>query len=123
MPIDYSLLKFSKGTPKALAKDARDNAREAADERENVKVRARSGGRCEVKSPDRCERIANQIHHMIGGSGNRARGKSLLAKHKQHVCGTCHPLITSKRLVRIGGETPVWSNTYRRLRASRSKVA
>jgi hypothetical protein len=122
MPIDYSVLRFSKGTPRAVEKDERTAKRESADERENDKVKARSGGQCEVFSPNRCQRRASQVHHMLGGNGVRARGKSLLADHKQHVCAKCHPLITSKRLVRIGAEVPLWTDTYKRIRSSRGKA-
>lgn len=121
MPIDYSGFAFPKGTPKAVLKDQRTAQRKSADERENDKVKARSGGQCEVFSPKQCPRIASQVHHMLGGNGVRARGKSLLSDHKQHVCNRCHELITSKRLARIGAEVPLWSDTYKRIRSSREK--
>jgi len=121
MPIDYSVLALPKGKPKSIAKDERDRDRKNVDERENDKVKARSGGQCEIQSPKRCQRRANQVHHMISGIGRRARGPSLLAKHKQHTCTECHGLITSKRFVRIGTDLPSWTDSYRRIRASREK--
>jgi hypothetical protein len=117
--IDYSVFKFGKGQPKALEKAERDKTRKVSDEKENVKVKARSGGRCEVvwfgkkaRKVARCPKVAAQIHHMYGGSGVRARGKSLKAEHKQHVCNDCHPLITSKVLRRIGAEERLWTDEY-----------
>jgi hypothetical protein len=115
MAIDYSVLALPKGTPKAVLKDQRTAQRQSVDERENVKVRARSGGRCEVVvGSQRCKKRANQVHHQIGGSGKRARGKSLLADHKQHACHDCHSAITSHRLFRLGAAVPQWSDKYRK---------
>ena len=105
--IDYDAIAraggISKGRPRALAKTDRRKDLEDKDEAENVKVRARSKGICEVESPRRCRRRAWQIHHHIGGFGRRARGASALAKNKTHACGTCHLLITSKVLRHITG--------------------
>lgn len=127
MPIDWNAIEaaggFGKGPTKATAKETRDNERKGADEKENVKVKARSGGRCEIKSfprstrrITRCERrAAPGVHHMIGGIGRRARGPSLLAKHKQDVCNECHQLITSHRLRRIGGDLPLFTDEYERV--------
>jgi hypothetical protein len=119
MAIDYSECAFPKGTPKAVEKAIRDKARKVSDEAENTKVKARSGGRCEVvwfgkkaKKVQRCPKVATQIHHQYGGSGVRARGKSLLAEHKQHVCTECHHLITGHVLRRIGGEERLWTDEY-----------
>ena len=53
---------------------------------------------------------------MIGGWGKRARGNSVLAGHKQHVCARCHQDITGHVLQRVGGPVPVWTDHYRRVR-------
>lgn len=105
----------------------------AVDRAESVKVRTRSGGQCEVRYPYgirsqadplaytlRCMHLATQIHHMIGGRGKRGRGLSALAEHKQAVCDRCHLDITGdlggKRLRRIGGVVPLWTDCYERIR-------
>jgi hypothetical protein len=124
-----SLIRWEKGTthfkhdvvvPKALEKAKRTKDRLDIDAEENKAVKARSKGQCEVvwfgkkaKRVKRCERrAAPGVHHMYGGSGVRARGKSLLAKHKQDVCQECHDLITSKVLRRIGTEERLWTDEY-----------
>lgn len=123
MSIDYQAIAeaggIGKGKPKALEKSERDASRTVSDKKENVKVKKRSKGQCEIvwfgrkaRKVARCPKVASQIHHMYGGSGVRARGKSLLAKHKQHVCDTCHSLITSKVLRRIGSEERLWNDEY-----------
>lgn len=119
MAMDYSACAIPKGRPAKLEKADRVRERETADERENVKVRARSGGQCEVyerrRRLSRCKRRAFQIHHMIGGWGRRARGKSLLAKHKQHVCADCHSDITGHVLMRRGDHVdPLYTDWYER---------
>lgn len=71
------------------------------DRRENAKVRARSGGICEVRIPafqvpalsTRCARHASHIHHLISGIGRRNIGRSIKAAHKLHVCIEHHSLI------------------------------
>lgn len=104
----------------------------ALDTAENAKVPVRSEGRCEVAvmlvyaraglkiGALRCDRPATQIHHMIGGRGKRGRGISVLAEHKQHVCDECHLGITGdlggKRLKRIGGPVPHYTDVYERVR-------
>jgi hypothetical protein len=124
MAIDYQAIAdaggIGKGTPRKLLKDKRATDRKDIDAEENRKVKARSGGRCEVvwfgrkaRKVKRCERRAVPgVHHMYGGSGVRARGKSLLAKHKQDVCQECHDLITGKVLRRIGTEERLWTDEY-----------
>ena len=98
----------------------------AKDRAENAKVKARSGGRCEVVKRDpgygwyRCSFRATQVHHMLGGSGTRARGDSSSAIRKQHVCTGCHQGITGdvggKTLIRVGGPVPHYTDVYRRVR-------
>lgn len=112
-----------KHRPSMLDKQDRRKALQSADEAENQKVRARSKGQCEIREVVRagfamavpCAHRACQIHHMIGGWGKRARGKSTLAEHKQHCCATCHREITGHVLKRIGGVTPLWTDTYERV--------
>ena len=116
-------LAFPKTRKRLQTKRQADRARDKA---ENVKVVTRSGGRCEVREvvfrgylPLRCPFWATQVHHMIGGHGKRARGISGLAEHKQHVCDRCHLDITGdiggKKLKRIGGVVPLWTDPYERM--------
>ena len=119
MAIDYSAFHFAKGTPAKLEKQGRDREREARDVEESAKVKVRSGGRCEVvwfgkvaRKLQRCSKRATQVHHMVGGWGKRARGLSIRAEHKQHVCADHHSLITSHVLRRVGGEVPRWDDEY-----------
>ncbi len=123
-----SLMQWPKGqtffkqdviTPKAIEKADRVKALKKSDEEHNAEVKARSKGQCEIvwfgkkaRTVQRCQKKAAEIHHMYGGSGVRSRGKSALAKHKQHVCDSCHSLITSKVLRRIGTEERLWSDEY-----------
>lgn len=104
------------------------------DKAESVAVRKRSEGRCEVwiasetvhmgdwivGSEYHCGNRADHVHHMIGGRGQRGIGISALAEHKQHVCHSCHRDIGGdiggKRLERIGGEIPRWTDRYKRVR-------
>lgn len=114
---------FWKPRPRALDKQDRDAKRAALDEHENKEVRIRSEGRCEVivdggrLAEKRCRRRAFHIHHMVSGWGRRARGPSLLAQHKQHVCAQCHDLITRHLLARIFSESMLgyWTDHYRRV--------
>lgn len=116
--IDYNALPLSKGKTRAEAKKLRDSLRKRIDRLESAKVRVRSGGRCEVRLIDggRCGFGASEVHHMIGG-GQRAKGPSLLADHKQHVCASCHLWITGdiggKKLKLIQfGDLPRWDDRY-----------
>lgn len=130
MPIDWQSIEdaggFGKGQPRADAKDARTRLREGVDDEENLLVKARSGGQCEIvwelkTVAERCtNRSAPGVHHMIGGWGRRARGESLKAERKQDVCQRCHDLITSHRLRRIGAEMPHYTDIYVRVQ-SRSR--
>ena len=90
------------------------------DRLENEKVKQRSGGRCEIHELQqgvavRCTRRASEIHHLLGGWRRRSRGASALAEHKQHVCRTCHRLITGHVLQHIGSQLARWSDKYRRI--------
>jgi hypothetical protein len=120
MTIDYSQLPLAKGRPAKLAKADRAKTREGLDAAESAAVKVRSGGRCEVVSfgarrlLERCKRRAFHVHHMLGGIGVRARGKSALAIHKQHVCSDCHSDITGHVLRRVGGDVPLWTDEYER---------
>ena len=97
---------FPKPRPRALEKADRRKAIDATDKAENAKVKARSGGQCEMrvwlltfpktrsqpacKVLGLCERRAIHIHHLLGGIGVRGRGESALAKNKLHLCAKCH---------------------------------
>ena len=115
MPINYELLPFGKGTPLAAQKAKRLRERQTIDERENEKVKARSGGRCEIVTDGRrCNRRGCQVHHMVGG-GLRAKGDSAKAAKKQHACEPCHSAITSHRIQRIGSAVPHYTDRYRKV--------
>lgn len=99
----------------------------ALDRTESAQVKIRSGGQCEVRwfgetgrIEYRCQHVATQVHHMIGGHGRRARGLSVYATAKQHVCDACHLAITGdlggKKLRRIGGPVPHYQDVYERCR-------
>ena len=98
-----------KGRPRKLEKADRLMVRVSIDERESAKVKARSGGQCEARwfgatgrIEYRCTRRAVHVHHRIGGSGKRARGASLLAENKIHLCAKCHSDIHAHVLVPDG---------------------
>ena len=106
------------------------DADKALDKAENAKVPIRSGGRCEVKerrilfdgypADIRCQCAAQHIMHLIGGRGKRGRGISALAKHKLHGCARHHREIDGdiggKKLKRIGGPIPHYTDCYERIR-------
>lgn len=101
---------FPKPKPQLLDRDDRATAIERRDREESVKVKARSGGRCEViERGIRCARRAFEVHHHIGGWKRRGRGASALAANKTHACTDCHRLITGNVLEHISG------NRYRRI--------
>lgn len=106
----------------------------ALDTRESKKVKKRSRsdlwpeGQCEIWEAHplgilpaiRCHRAMTQVHHMIGGRGKRGIGPSALKEHKQATCDPCHRDITGdvggRRLERVGGVVPLFSDPYRRIR-------
>ena len=99
-----------KPRPAKLERHDQRVKRQGQDEAENKKVKARSGGRCEVtwfgslsgRIQYRCTRRALHIHHKIGGWGKRARGVSMLASNKLHLCAECHSDIHAHVLVPDG---------------------
>jgi hypothetical protein len=101
-----------KPRPKLLDKRERRASVTAKDRAERAKCRQRSGGRCEVievyESAGReitsaCFRRASQNHHLIGGSGRRNTGRSILAEHRLDTCDRCHDEITNHVLVPVDG--------------------
>lgn len=91
------------------AKAGRRRALVTADRSENDKVKARSGGQCEVLEryadsivPYRCTRRAVHVHHVLGGFGVRGRGESAKAENKLHLCKTCHSEIHGHVLIPAG---------------------
>lgn len=89
---------LAKPRPKLLDKRDAKALRADIDRKENAKVKARSGGRCEVQTlkyfhhggSQRCPLRASQVHHLISGIGRRNIGRSIEAPHKLHVCDRCH---------------------------------
>lgn len=87
-------LAFSKPFPQFLERQQRRARQEARERTENAKVRKRSGGRCEVVLGEkRCRKRGREIHHLLGGNGQRGRGESVLATHKVHACVDHHRLM------------------------------
>lgn len=133
--MDTSQLPHAKPKP---SKRAHPDA--ALDRRESAKVRKRSEGRCEVREHEivaraydvatmaivdvvvsgRCLRRAVHVMHLIGGNGKRGVGISALAIHKLHGCSEHHREIDGdiggKKLIRVGGTVPLWTDPYRRVR-------
>lgn len=100
-----------KPRPAALERQDRRVQRKRIDRAENDRVKARSGGRCEVYEAvraglsygrHRCERRAVHVHHRLGGIGVRGHGQSALAQNKLHVCVRCHQDIHAHVLVPDG---------------------
>ena len=95
------------------------------DKAESVRVRARSGGRCEVRevflgyAVTQCASQAAHVMHLIGGRGKRGRGISALKEHKLHACAQHHREIDGdlggKKLKRVGGAVPLWTDFYMRI--------
>ncbi len=113
-----SALKFDKGRPKLLERREQKARVEGINRMERQKCRVRSGGQCEVieqfngPADDqnysewlarRCARRASQNHHLIGGTGRRNKGRSILAAHRLDTCDRCHDEITNHVLVPVDG--------------------
>ena len=95
---------LAKPRPKLLEKRQAKADLAKIDRDENTKVKARSGGRCEVlvvlasatwqaarkDAMGRCPLRASHVHHLISGIGRRNVGKSITADAKLHVCERCH---------------------------------
>lgn len=98
-----------KPTPKLIDKKKARADVAAIDRRENLKVKKRSGGLCEVQvwlPPSERRRLPGELpvakyslcmglavgepHHLISGIGRRNVGKSIKAEHKLAVCRKCH---------------------------------
>lgn len=110
-------LKFAKSRPRALDKQDRQKLVVSTDKAEDKQVKARSKNQCEVfiVGPGRCQKKAAEIHHMLGGWGRRARGRSALAEHKQHCCSDHHKQITSHILrLMVNGDLPRFDDAYER---------
>lgn len=95
---------FPKPRPRALQKADRLKLREKVDKAESAKVKARSGGRCELidLKRGRCGRRALHIHHRLSGIGVRGRGASAKAENKLNLCDRCHSDIHAHILVPDG---------------------
>lgn len=115
-----SELKFPKARPRALDKADRDKRIVSTDKAEDKKVKARSKGQCEVFiiGVGRCPKKGEgDPHHMLGGWGRRARGRSALAEHKQHCCGKHHREITNHILrLLVNGDLPRFDDAYERVK-------
>ena len=97
---------FPKPVPLVLERQQRRACQHARERRENLTVRQRSGGRCEVVlGTRRCRKAAREIHHLLGGHGRRGRGDSALATHKVHSCVVHHRLM-GLRWIEVTWTTP-----------------
>ena len=120
--MDTSQLPYAKGvTAKARIAKVR-SARQSVDRRESAKVKARSGGICELQSVDQCGVVpcldlAVHVHHLMGGHGVRGRSESARSERKLHVCARHHREIHGGTLQRIPQwPLPLWTDRYRRVR-------
>lgn len=114
-----------KPRPQLLEKRQAKADLDKRDRIERGKCRVRSGGRCEVllawnyensygdKPITRCPRRASQNHHLIGGSGRRNKGRSILAAHRIDTCDRCHSDITGNVLVPVDGTKREWATQVR----------
>lgn len=112
-----------KPRPAALDREDRKRDRKTLDAAESAEVKQRSGGRCEVivnrydgnrlwRGAYRCLRRASEVHHMLGGWGVRARGRSALKEYKQHTCSACHKMITGHVLKLVNPDEAYWESRY-----------
>jgi hypothetical protein len=114
-----------KDPPHRLVKEDAKATVRTTDSKERAACHGRSGGRCEVwetviplfvfdaktmrQKPVvgvmvvRCKRRATENHHLIGGSGRRNKGRSILAAHRLDTCEKCHKDITGNVLVPLDG--------------------
>ena len=99
-------LAFPKPVPQFVERQQRRACQQARERGENVTVKKRSGGRCEVVLGEtRCRRPGREIHHLLGGHGQRGRRDSVLATHKVHTCVAHHRLI-GLRWIEVTWTTP-----------------
>ena len=99
-------LAFPKPVPQFVERQQRRACQQARERLANAKVRARSGGRCEVVLDGRrCRKAGREVHHLLGGHGRRGRGDSALATHKVHTCVEHHRLM-SLRWIEVTWATP-----------------
>lgn len=90
----------------------RAQQRATLDRLEHAKVKARSGGRCEVVIAGvRCKLRAVHDHHRLGGSGRRNAGDSVLASQRLHTCAFCHMAIHQKQLRPASWKETNWAVT------------
>lgn len=111
--------KYAKGRPRALDKADRDKVIVSTDKTEDKLVKSRSKGQCEVFviGVGRCQKkAAGNPHHMLGGFGRRAKGRSALAEHKRHCCQPHHHMITNHTLrLLVNGDLPRFDDAYERV--------
>ena len=99
-------LAFPKPFPQVFERQARRACQQARERRENTTVTTRSGGRCEVVlDGKRCRKAGREVHHLLGGHGQRGRGDSALATHKVHTCVAHHRLM-GLRWIEVTWTTP-----------------
>ena len=97
---------FPKLFPQVFERQARRACQQARERRENTTVTTRSGGRCEVVlDGKRCRKAGREVHHLLGGHGQRGRGASALATHKVHTCVAHHRLM-GLRWIEVTWTTP-----------------
>jgi hypothetical protein len=117
--VDRPRCAVPKSRPRLLDKRQRAAEIKTTDEAGSKQARLRANGCCEifVVNEGRCSRRDVHTHHMLGGRGVRARGKSALAEHKQRVCPRCHEEIGGHVLRLLqDGPSPVFTDAYERVR-------
>jgi hypothetical protein len=113
-----ALVPQPKARPHLLVKREAAGKVKTKDQAERDKCHVRSGRRCEVLEiiggrVFRCGKPVSENHHLIGGSGRRNKGKSILAAHRLDTCDRCHSDITGKVLRPIDGTKKECAATVR----------
>lgn len=115
-----------KPRPHLLQKQDAREALALLDRAERLECKRRSGGQCEViislltepfrivaRVEHRCVRRASQNHHLIGGSGRRNKGRSILAAHRLDTCDLHHREIHGHVLRPVDGARAEDASTVR----------
>lgn len=93
--IDYSLLKFSKGTPRSVERLARRRTVKAAERKVRDKVNVRDGHTCFWP---RCHELAFHKHHQV----YRSRGGKWATDNIVSGCGLHHRWVHDQLIRLIG---------------------
>lgn len=99
MPIDYSALKFSKGTLRIVARKAKVRAEKRTEQHAKTAAWKRANGRCErcgrhVKRGASDSLDAGHCHHKT----YRSHGGTWDVNNLEVLCGPCHMGVHAKRI-------------------------